>query len=91
MSQQVEAVYENGLLRPLEPLALEERQRVTISIEDAQGEPGRAHLDAAYVASVRKEVQSKGRIPSLEDIHRITAADKSSWADAVRAEREERL
>ena len=30
MSLQVEAIYENGVLRPLEPLPLQEDQRVTV-------------------------------------------------------------
>ena len=91
MNRQVEAVYENGMLRPLEPLPLEEHQRVTVVITDAQARPERAYLDVDYVASVRKEVQTKGRIPSLEEIRRITATDPSSWAEAVNAEREERF
>jgi predicted DNA-binding antitoxin AbrB/MazE fold protein len=32
MSQQIQAIYENGVLRPLEPLRLPEHQRVRISI-----------------------------------------------------------
>jgi predicted DNA-binding antitoxin AbrB/MazE fold protein len=37
MSKQIEAIYENGVLRPLEPLSLDEHQRVTITIaEDSQ-------------------------------------------------------
>jgi len=33
MKRKIDAVYENGLLRPLEPLALAERQRVSVTIE----------------------------------------------------------
>jgi predicted DNA-binding antitoxin AbrB/MazE fold protein len=32
MAQQIHAIYENGVLRPLEPLNLSEQQRVRISI-----------------------------------------------------------
>ena len=32
--KRLEAVYENGVLRPLEPVDLEEHQRVTVTIED---------------------------------------------------------
>ena len=35
MAQQLEAIYENGVLRPLEPIALRESQRVTVTIADA--------------------------------------------------------
>lgn len=35
MSQTITAVYENGVLRPLSPLALPEKARVTLQIEQA--------------------------------------------------------
>ncbi len=35
MSIQMEAVYENGVLRPLQPLPLTEHQRVTVAIDAA--------------------------------------------------------
>lgn len=34
MARQVEAVYEHGVLRPLEPLALAEHQRVRLILEE---------------------------------------------------------
>ncbi|PYT26175.1 MAG: hypothetical protein DMG57_22485, partial [Acidobacteria bacterium] len=34
MEKTVQAVYENGVLHPLEPLALRERQQVTVTISD---------------------------------------------------------
>ena len=41
MSTQLQAIYENGVLRPLQPLTLAERQCVTITIsaEPAGAEP----------------------------------------------------
>lgn len=35
MTRHLEAIYENGVLRPLEPLALEDQQRVRVTVEDA--------------------------------------------------------
>src|SRR6202050_2411602 len=35
MVRELEAVFENGLLRPLEPLSLTEKQRVHVRITDA--------------------------------------------------------
>jgi predicted DNA-binding antitoxin AbrB/MazE fold protein len=32
MTTQVKAIYENGIFRPLEPVTLEERQEVTLSV-----------------------------------------------------------
>jgi predicted DNA-binding antitoxin AbrB/MazE fold protein len=37
MEKTVQAIYEDGALRPLEPLLLEERQQVTVTISDATG------------------------------------------------------
>ncbi len=34
MHKRLEVVYENGVLRPLEPVDLEEHQRVTVTIEE---------------------------------------------------------
>ena len=34
MHKRLEAIYENGVLRPLEPVDLEEHQRVTVTIEE---------------------------------------------------------
>ncbi|MBK5291611.1 MAG: antitoxin family protein [Acidobacteriia bacterium] len=34
MIRRVETVYENGILRPLEPLPLEEHQHVTVMITE---------------------------------------------------------
>jgi predicted DNA-binding antitoxin AbrB/MazE fold protein len=37
MVRQLEAVYEHGILRPLQPLSLEERQHVLVTIADLPG------------------------------------------------------
>ena len=91
LTRQVKAVYENGMLRPLEPLPLEEHQHVTVVITEAQSDLERSHLDADYLSAVRTEVAAMGRIPTLAEIRRITAKDPSSWAEAISAEREERF
>jgi len=91
MTKQVEAVYENGMLRPLEPLLLEEHQRVTVVIREAHALPERSHPDADYLAAVRADVAAMGHIPTLDEIRKITAKDPSSWAEAISAEREERF
>jgi Protein of unknown function DUF104 len=51
MTRNVEAVYEHGILRPLEPLDLPENQRVTVTIQDhlepKNGAPSPAVPDVA--------------------------------------------
>jgi uncharacterized protein (DUF1778 family) len=47
MSMQMEAVYENGVFRPLQPVALVEHQRVTVIIDagaEAASDIGAAHF-----------------------------------------------
>jgi len=91
MIRQVEAIYENGVLRPLEPLPLEEHQHVKVVISEDGAAPDRSLPDADYIAAVRREVAAIGCIPTLDEIHRITGKDSDSWAEAVRGEREERF
>jgi predicted DNA-binding antitoxin AbrB/MazE fold protein len=40
MLQDFNAIYENGVLRPLEPLALSEHQQVRVSLHSASTEAG---------------------------------------------------
>jgi predicted DNA-binding antitoxin AbrB/MazE fold protein len=65
MAKQVEAVYENGLLRPLEPLPLDEHQHVTVVISEDQSLRGRNHPGFHYLESVKKEVARLSTIGSL--------------------------
>jgi predicted DNA-binding antitoxin AbrB/MazE fold protein len=47
MSIQMEAVYENGVFRPLQPVPLAEHQRVTVTIDAEETAPSAA-VDAAH-------------------------------------------
>jgi len=40
LSQQLKAVYEGGVFRPLEPVRLQEHQEVTLVLETAESEGG---------------------------------------------------
>jgi predicted DNA-binding antitoxin AbrB/MazE fold protein len=91
MTKQVEAVYENGVLRPLEPVLLEEQQRVTVLITDGSTVPAGSYLDAQYMEAIRREVRALEHIASREEILEITSKDPASWARAIIAEREERF
>lgn len=52
MARQLEAVYEKGILRPLEPLVLAEHQRVRLTIEE---KPVRLIWDSAAPVNERRE------------------------------------
>jgi predicted DNA-binding antitoxin AbrB/MazE fold protein len=91
MTNHVDAVYENGVLRPLAPLPLEEHQRVRVTISSISGDPLASLVDQSFLEQARKEVAAAGYIPTHEDVRRMTAKDTSSWSEAIIAEREERF
>jgi|HubBroStandDraft_5_1064220.scaffolds.fasta_scaffold2951335_1 predicted DNA-binding antitoxin AbrB/MazE fold protein len=88
MVQQVEAVYENGLLRPLEPLNLADSQRVRITVTTP--ELGRSKRDMKLLEQVRAEVAGMTEIPSLEEVQRMLSAIPGSLTEDFVAEREDR-
>ena len=52
MPRQLEAVYEQGILRPLEPLILPEHQRVHLTLEEA---PARLSWESTEPGNERRE------------------------------------
>jgi predicted DNA-binding antitoxin AbrB/MazE fold protein len=91
MTKQVDAVYENGMLRPLEPLHLAEHQHVTITVSDIPDDALASMIDHDFLERAKKEVAAARHIPTLEEVQRMTADDPSSWAEAIVAEREDRF
>ena len=91
MTKQVEAIYENGVLRPLEPLPLAERERVTVTIGIGSDQSRHSHPDAEFIERAKRELASVDSIPTLEEVRQMLSKDKSSWADYIIAEREDRL
>ena len=88
MTEIVTAVYENGLLRPLEPLHLRERQRVRIQVLPEQGE-GREEsgdpigaLIHRLIAEGRMRPRPDGPIPPdpLSEEERQSLADRLGHA-----------
>lgn len=55
MTRNVEAVYEHGILRPLEPLDLPENERVTVTIQDHLESENRASWPAVPDAVLSDE------------------------------------
>ena len=49
----VRVIFENGVLRPLEPLQLDENQEVTITISGALDDGGEKWLDRDCLASLQ--------------------------------------
>jgi predicted DNA-binding antitoxin AbrB/MazE fold protein len=87
----VDAIYENGVLRPLEPLPLEEHQRVRVTVSGISGDPLASMVDHSFLEQARKEVAAAGRVSTHEEIRRMTAKDPGSWSGTIIAQRDERL
>jgi predicted DNA-binding antitoxin AbrB/MazE fold protein len=86
MEKTVQAVYEDGVLRPLETILLEERQEVTITISD-QGNFPRDH---PLLASSDEWARAAGDQVSLDEVRRALASIRGSLSEAVIDERRDR-
>ncbi len=87
--QKTFAVYENGVLRPIEPLALAERQRVSLTIDEATVAPtDDTLLDHDLMNSLDAE-----NLPdvSIEEVRQASAKIPGSMTAAFAADREERF
>lgn len=87
MQKTVVAVYEGGVLRPLEPLELEERQHVQVTITAPQYASGDI---AAYFDPGEWEASKTDDI-SLAEVRHALSSIRGSLSDAVIASREERF
>jgi len=85
-STQFDAVYENGVLRPLKPVELPEHERLSVSVNWAT-DPLADVLD--WDAHELAAIEGDESI-SLEDVQAALSKIPGSMADAVSAERDER-
>jgi predicted DNA-binding antitoxin AbrB/MazE fold protein len=89
MPLQVDAVYENGVLRLLQPLDLKEHEHVLVSVIKAAAQ-GRPNLAVEYIESVKRELQEAEPAPSLEEVRRRLSRIPGSMAAEIVADRGER-
>jgi len=87
MERKLAAVYENGVLRPLEPLPLQERQQGTVTVEETPGDPADAWLDHEYHAAVDAMQEAE---PTREEVRAALSTIRGTLSEAVRAERDAR-
>ena len=81
-----EAVYENGVLRPLESLTLPDRQHVFLTISTDAATDG----DVGGYCEPEEWEAAKHDDISLQEVRRALSSIPGSLADAVIASREER-
>lgn len=85
MTKTVEAVYENGVLRPLEALALRDNQRVTLTLSD---QDERAWPDSKFLEYL--DVEADDAV-TLAQVRAALVKIPGSLADDFRQERDERF
>ena len=88
MTLRVEAIYQDGVLRPLEPVDLNESQHVTLLISETATGP--SQLDRELVERARAEVAAMQHVPTIEEVRRVLSKIPGSLVDDVLAEREDR-
>ncbi len=86
MAMTFEAVYENGVLRPLESLALPNLQHVLVTISSA---PATADDVSGYFEPEEWEAAKHDDI-SLQEVRQALSSIPGSLADAAITSREER-
>jgi predicted DNA-binding antitoxin AbrB/MazE fold protein len=90
MPMRVEAVYENGVLRPLKPLELAEHQQVTVIVTESRTSATRTQLDVTFIENLRKQLQTAPPAPTLEEVRRrLSKIPGNMTADFI-SEREDR-
>jgi predicted DNA-binding antitoxin AbrB/MazE fold protein len=85
MARTVQAVYENGAFRPLEPVPCREQERVVLTVENA-GTAEDHLLDSDFLAYC--DTQADDTV-SLEAVRQALAKIPGSLTDDIRAERDE--
>jgi predicted DNA-binding antitoxin AbrB/MazE fold protein len=85
MAKQIEAIYENGVLRPLGAVELEEHQLYRLDVIRTDDEA--LELDEEFISSC---APAKGRDVSIEEVRQALSAIPGSLSDEIRAERDRR-
>jgi predicted DNA-binding antitoxin AbrB/MazE fold protein len=70
MSMHVEAVYEHGMLKPLQALDLAENEHVSLLVTPTAHISGACQADVEFTESLRCKLQDAGPAPGLEEVRR---------------------
>ncbi|MBL8230386.1 MAG: antitoxin family protein [Bryobacterales bacterium] len=86
MERRLQAVYKGGVLQPLESLALEDEQQVTLTITD----PATVGQDISGYFSPEEWAEATHDDISLDEVRRALSTISGSLSEAVIALRQER-
>lgn len=89
MEKRIQAIYKDGALHPLEPLALDELQQVSIAIETPENGFASDSELAAFFSPEEWEAAATDPI-THEDVHRALSTMQGTLSEAVIAQREDR-
>jgi predicted DNA-binding antitoxin AbrB/MazE fold protein len=89
MSQHIEAVYENGVLRPLQPLHLKESAKVQVSVTEPAADALGEMLDYQLLDYARARSNSLTEVPTLDEVRAMLSRVEGSMAESIIAERGE--
>ncbi len=84
MDQHVDAIFENGVLKPLSPLSLADHQRVRVTVRPGLMD-AEEWLDRDFLAEA--EAGSDDSV-SLSDVRKALSKIRSPLVDAFREERD---
>lgn len=87
MQRTIEAVYENGVLRPLEPVTFAENEHVQVYVESEES------YEARMKALFGEDEWEAAKHETLthEEVRQSLANDTSSWSRAIIEARNERF
>jgi predicted DNA-binding antitoxin AbrB/MazE fold protein len=81
MFDDIEAIYENGILRPLEPLPLAEHEHVKVTVSRSADQDW---LDADFMNACAADADAS---ITLEQVRNSLAKIRGSMDDAIQADR----
>lgn len=85
MAIRIEAIYEDGKLTPLQPLALPEHEVVTLDILPAEDD----RIDLEFLNRCRQELVGVEKL-SFEQMHDRLAGMQGSFEEVITSERDRR-
>ena len=87
MTRQIEAVYEGGVLRPLQPVDLPEFEHLTVTIMTS--DKGASTRDWAIVEAAPEATADLEKIPSIEEVRAALSVRPGSLSADLIADRGE--
>ncbi|MFL5330213.1 MAG: antitoxin family protein [Gemmataceae bacterium] len=91
MNQRIDAVFENGVFRPEQPVNIPNGQRVSLNVQSSDSATDDLNdvmdlLDLEFMDSCRRKA---GQAPSLEEVRQMMSVFTGSLSDRISEERDE--